>query len=252
MFLGNRRRLLVGLILILVPFMLGLGIASWALAGPEAMPDAQSALLSDEAVRVEQDEWIVFTPAELAPTAGLVIYPGARVAPEAYAPLARAVAEAGYLAVIVPMPLNLAVLAPNRAAEVIAAFPEVSKWAIAGHSLGGSMAASFAESRPGTVQGLALWASYPAQSTNLSDNNLQVISVFGTLDGLTSLDDIRASADLLPADARWVAVEGGNHAQFGSYGDQTGDNPATVSAEAQQAQIVAATLELLYSLANGN
>ena len=42
-----------------------------------------------------------------------------------------------------------------------------------------------------------------------------------------------------------MEIEGGNHAQFGNYGPQKGDQPATISAEEQQAQTVAAIEEFL-------
>jgi pimeloyl-ACP methyl ester carboxylesterase len=120
------------------------------------MPEALAALESDAGVLVETAPWLVFRPANQDPSIGLILYPGGRVDPRAYAPTARALAEEGYLVVIVPMPLNLAVLAPGRAAEVMAAFPGIKSWAIGGHSLGGAMAANFAHSNPGAVRGLGL------------------------------------------------------------------------------------------------
>jgi pimeloyl-ACP methyl ester carboxylesterase len=170
------------------------------------------------------------------------------VDPRSYAPAARTIAQEGYLVVIVPMPLNLAVFASDAAAEVIMAYPEVSHWAIGGHSLGGAMAARFAYSHPDDVQGLVLWAAYPDGSNDLSGRRLPVSSIYGTLDGLATPEKIAASHALLPMTAEWVAIEGGNHAQFGWYGPQSGDNPATISREGQQRQVVAATLELLASL----
>jgi hypothetical protein len=108
------------------------------------------------------------------------------------------------------------------------------------------MAARFAHGHPSTVHGLVLWASYPAASDDLSDRgDLAVASIYGTLDGLATEDKIAASRPLLPPDTRWVAIEGGNHAQFGWYGPQPGDNPATIGREAQQRETVAATLALL-------
>jgi len=98
------------------------------------------------------------------------------------------------------------------------------------------------------VKGLLLWASYPAASDDLSDLDLAVISIYGTLDGLASEEEVVDSRDLLPADTRWVAVEGGNHAQFAWYGPQSGDNPATISRDDQQELVVAATLDLLARL----
>ena len=62
---------------------------------------------------------------------------------------------------------------------------------------------------------------------------------------MTTIDEIKASAALLPSDATFVPIEGGNHAQFGWYGPQSGDNPASISHAEQQAQTVAATAALL-------
>jgi len=55
---------------------------------------------------------------------------------------------------------------------------------------------------------------------------------------------------LLLSDVRWVAIEGGNHGQFGWYGPQSGDNPTAISREAQQAQVVQATLEMLNAMSD--
>ena len=75
-----------------------------------------------------------------------------------------------------------------------------------------------------------------------------MVSLSGTLDGLATPDKIESTKKLLPADTKYVAIEGGNHAQFGWYGSQDGDNTATISREAEQDQVVEATEELLQSL----
>lgn len=110
------------------------------------------------------------------------------------------------------------------------------------------MAARFAYQNPSAVQGLVLWAAYPVTTDDLSRSGLSVVSISGTLDGLSTPGDIAASRPLLPADTIWVAIDGGNHAQFGWYGAQPGDNAASISRESQQAQIVAATAALLARL----
>lgn len=236
------------LLLLLLPLLAVTGFVIWAGTGPEPMPEALAALESDDAVQVETDPWLTFRPAGVEPSTGLILYPGGRVDPRAYAPAARAIAEEGFLVVIPPMPLNLAFFAPDRAAEVISAFPEIKHWAVGGHSLGGAMTARFGHQNPGPVAGLALWASYPASSDDLSGQDLAVASIYGTRDGVATVEEISASRPLLPPDTQWAAIEGGNHAQFGWYGPQSGDNEATISREEQQAQIVAATLELLREL----
>jgi predicted alpha/beta-hydrolase family hydrolase len=236
---------LLPLVLILI---LG-GFVIWASTPAGPMPQALAALQSDADVQVETEPWFVFTPLADTPAVGLVLYPGARVDPRSYAPAAHALAEEGYLVVIVPMPLNLAVLAPNRAAEVMAAYPAIDRWAVGGHSLGGAMSARFAYENPEAVPGLVLWAAYPASTDDLSGHPLAATSIYATRDGLATVDKIMASRPLLPGDTRWVAIEGGNHAQFGWYGPQSGDGIATISREEQQRQIVVATLELLAHLA---
>ena len=224
--------------------------AAWGLLIPEPMPEAMEAMQSDSQVIVTSDPWIVFQPAELIPTTGLIIYPGGRVDPRAYAPLAYALAAQGFLVVIVPMPLNLAVFGTNSAGSVIQSYPDIQQWVIGGHSLGGSMAALYADKHRDQIDGLVLSASYPASSNNLADSNIKVASIYGTQDGLATKDKIDASRELLPADTTWVPIEGGNHAQFGWYGDQSGDNPATINRQDQQAQLIQATLDLLQSVQN--
>jgi hypothetical protein len=236
------------LLLLMLPFLAVAAFVVWASTGPGPMPEALVALQSDDVVRVETEPWLTFQPVDMEPTTGLILYPGGRVDPRAYAPTARAIAEGGYLVVIAPMPLDFAFLAPDEAANVMAEFPEIEQWAVGGHSLGGAMTARFVHQNPGAVAGLVLWASYPASSDTLSGHDLAVASIYGTRDGLATGKEISASRPLLPPHTQWTAIEGGNHAQFGWYGPQSSDNEATISRDEQQTLIVAATLELLRQL----
>ncbi len=228
--------------------VLTLGFVIWGSTPAKPMPEALASLQPDSAVGVEIGKWLVFSPLGTQPTTGFIIYPGGRVDYRAYAPAAHQIAAQGYLVVIVHVPLNLAVINPAAAANVIAAYPQIQHWAVGGHSLGGSMAANFIHSHPGIVQGLVLWASYPASSDDLSSAGVKVLSISGTLDGLSTPAKIEASRALLPADTTFVPIEGGDHAQFGWYGPQAGDNPATISREDQQRQVVQATLDFLAGL----
>lgn len=212
------------------------------------MPDVQVALQSDDQVEVLDGNWLVFRPKGINPDTGLIFYQGSRVATRSYAPAAHAIAAKGFLVVIPQMPLNQAVFAPDTAAEVIGRYPAVQHWAIGGHSLGGAMAARFAYQNQDVIQGLVLWASYPASSDNLSSSTMQAVSISGTLDGLATPEKIAASRALLPSDTLWIAIDGGNHAQFGWYGDQPGDHPATILREKQQAQTIEATITLLKNI----
>lgn len=246
-----KKRTWIILILLLLPIILILGFAAWALTGPDATAEAQTALNSDNRVIVsEVNGWTVFTPTAAQPSTGLILYPSARIDPDAFAPVARDIAAAGYLVVVTPMPLNLALFNPGQAADVIAAFPDIEHWAVGGHSLGGAMAANFAANNPDQVDGLVLWAAYPAQMDNLSNQDLAVISIYGTNDGIATPQEIEDSRPFLPPDTLFVPIEGGNHGQFAAYGPQAGDNPAAISPAEQQAQTVEATIELLASLSD--
>ena len=231
--------------LVLLPLLLITGFVLWALTPPAPLEEAQRALASNPWVEIQTQPWITFSPLEHPKTTGLILYPGGRIDPRAYAPAAAAIASSGYLVVIVPMPLNLAVLDPQAGAEVIAGHPEIENWAIGGHSLGGAMAASFAHAHPEQVDGLVLWAAYPARKDDLSQNQLEVVSIFASLDGLADLKQIQASQSLLPKSTEWIEIEGGNHSQFGWYGNQWGDNPAAISRSEQQREVIQTTLDLL-------
>jgi pimeloyl-ACP methyl ester carboxylesterase len=232
-----------------VLLLLGLVVfVVWALNAAPPMAESLAAMASDETVTVQSEPWLVFQPTQGTPTTGLIFYPGGRVDARAYAPVAHKIAEKGYLVVVVPMPLNLAVFGASQAGDVMSAFPDVDHWVIGGHSLGGSMAANFADNNPDLIDGIVFLASYPADSDDLSDQDIESLSIYGTQDGLASPSKILALRSLLPQDTNWLAIEGGNHAQFGWYGSQSGDNDATISRIEQQEQIQQAILELLASV----
>ncbi len=224
----------------------------WALNTAEPTREALAALQPTGSVEVETDPWLVFRPAGEEPALGLILYPGGRVDPRAYAPLAAAIAEEGFLVVITPMPLNLAVFDLSAADDVIRAFPEIQSWAVGGHSLGGAMAARYLRMNPTRAQALVLWAAYPAQSDSLRNERISAVSIYGTRDGLAGPADIEAARPLLPADTRYIPIEGGNHAQFAWYGEQPGDLQATIPPLDQQDQIVTATVDLLNAIGEQN
>jgi acetyl esterase/lipase len=227
------------------------GFVGWTqVARYPALPEAAKTAASAQRTR---QGWLVFGPAQPKnnPT-GFVFYPGALVDVEAYAPLAQALAERGITTVIVNMPLNVAILNPNKANEVLAAFPQIQRWAIGGHSLGGSMAGQFLQSHPELthkIRGLVLWGSRLSAGIDVSALPIQAISIYGTNDGLApeNLGETGRRAGL-PVGAQFVPIAGGNHAMFGAYGPQKGDNPAQLSSTESQKQIVAATAEFLGSL----
>jgi hypothetical protein len=244
--LGRPRRHTVGVALLAIVLVLVGGFA-WYVQPQPVLPEATASLASTPAVTFARtDAGLEWAPADATPTTGLVIYPGGKVPPEAYGPAAQAIAALGYLAVIAPMPFNLAVLDLDAGDRVRAAHPEIETWAIAGHSLGGSMAAQHVANRPDAYDGLAFWAAYAA--TDLAALDLSATSIYGTLDaGAPRMSGTEARA-ALPGGAVFVPIGGGNHEQMGWYTGQPNDPPATISREDQQAQVVSATLAMLDGL----
>ena len=236
-----KRILLVALVIVIL--LVG-SFVIWASTTNSLMPEAQASLAGTSLVSVTDDGFIEFMPHDVQPDTGLILYPGGKVLPGAYAPMALSVAEEGYYAAIVYAPLNLAFFNVNAAQAVIDAHPEIEHWVVGGHSLGGVAAALFSQSNT-SVEGLVLMASYPANDGLSSREDLDAVSIYGTQDGLANVTTIQDSKNLLPASAEFVAIEGGNHGQFGYYGDQSGDNPATISRDDQQSQVVAAIISLL-------
>jgi hypothetical protein len=60
---------------------------------------------------------------------------------------------------------------------------------------------------------------------------------------MLNMDKIVAGRELMPQDYKEVCIEGGNHAQFGSYGAQKGDGTAAIPAEEQWARTVEVFIE---------
>jgi hypothetical protein len=231
---------------LLVVLVVG-AVAGFVLATSERrpLPEAMEALASDGQVRVEQEPWLTFAPADGTPDTGFIFYPGGRIDPVGYAPLMKAIAAQGYLVVVPEMPLNIAAFGPNTADAILAAYPEIDRWVIGGHSVGGAMAAQYTHTHPEKIDGLAIWASYPPDGADLSGLEIPVTSIYGSRETRVTDASVAERQHLLPADTVYVRIEGGDHHQFGSYEIDPAERRATVDRAAQQAQILQATLSLL-------
>lgn len=215
--------------------MLAVCFAAWIIYVGDyyhADDTAMEALCTGGDVAVEWlgDGVAVFRPE--GAEAGLIFYPGGKVEFTAYAPLMRGLAEEGILCLLVRMPCNLAVLDMDAAEGLQGEFPEVGEWYMAGHSLGGAMAAGYAAGHADEYEGLVLLAAYPA--VDISQSGLGALSVYGSEDGVLDMGKYNSSKSNLPADMEEHIIEGGCHAQFGSYGMQDGDGEPGIDGEEQR------------------
>lgn len=193
--------------------------------------DAVEAFAPMNSVSAErfEDGTMVFKPEHA--TKGFVFYPGGKVEYTAYQPLMAACAQRGILCILVEMPFNLAVLDINAADGLQEQYPEIEKWYIGGHSLGGSMAASYLTDHIDDYDGLILLGSY--STADLSETGLDVLSVYGSEDKVMNRVKYDAYKPNLPSDLIEVVIEGGCHAYFGMYGAQDGDGKPTITNEEQ-------------------
>ncbi|GAA6394345.1 alpha/beta hydrolase [Lawsonibacter sp. OA9] len=162
-----------------------------------------------------------------------IFYPGAKVEGAAYLSLLDRLRQTGLTCILVEMPFHLAIFDVNAAEDVMAQFPDIRHWYLAGHSMGGAMASQFASEHPDKVEGLILLGTYPYGDYPVEDT----LTVYGSLN--------QSVEDKIDYTENVVKIEGGNHAQFGNYGPQKGDLPAAISAEEQQAQTVAAITDFI-------
>jgi pimeloyl-ACP methyl ester carboxylesterase len=205
---------------------------------------AQMPFGREVAVDTDDNGNLIFSPIG-APRAGLIFYPGGKVEHTAYEPLMRALAERGILCVLVKMPFRLAVLDSAAAKGIPARFSEVGTWYLAGHSLGGSMAAYYLEEPAERYAGLVLLGAY--STSDLSGSELSVLSIYGSEDGVLDREAYAEYLPNLPAELAEYVIEGGNHAFFGTYGQQEGDGTAAITNEEQ----IALTADVIAAFIGG-
>ena len=190
-------------------------------------------LESDEKVHVEKTDtgWLFDGPSE---SEAFIFYPGAKVEETAYAPLLHRIAEQKMDVFLVKVPFRIAFLGIDLADKITEKY-SYDRWYIGGHSLGGVAACSYAEKHPEQIGGVILLASYPVRSIK---NIPALVSIYGSEDGVLNMEKMAETEKYAPENYTSHVIEGGNHAQFGNYGEQKGDGEPRISADEQQKQTV--------------
>lgn len=231
---GKKARLLAAGLLL----ALAIAPAAYLSGGYDASPDALSAMEGSRHLGHVQ----VFEPEEIC--GGLIFYPGGLVDHRAYAPLMQALSARGVLCLLTEMPLDLAVLDIRAADGLQALYPQVDRWLIGGHSLGGAMAADYAADHTEEYDGVVLLGAY--STADLSRTDLSVLCVYGTQDGVLNREEYAQCQRYYPQAFSEIVIEGGCHAYFGDYGEQKGDGEPAISREEQieiTADAIASMLE---------
>ena len=226
------KKLLIALGVVVLLLALCAGAFFWYVSDYYRAEDVALDVLAQDSGISVQDNLTVLSPTVPSDTA-IIFYPGTKVEAEAYLPLLEQIKQTGVTCILVHMPFNMAIFDADAAEDVMEQFPDIQHWYMAGHSMGGAMASQFASEHPDEIDGLILlgayiYGDYPDEKT---------LTVYGSLN--------QSVEDHIDYTENIVEIEGGNHAQFGNYGPQKGDLPATISTEEQQEQTVAAIEEFI-------
>lgn len=230
---GKKGKKTAKVLLLICIMILGVVIACAAYLGDYYHADIESidTFFGENYVEMQigENNNISFEPKDA--TTGFIFYPGGKVEYTAYIPLMKELASEGVLCVLVEMPFNLAVLDSDAAEGIQKQYPEIKEWYIGGHSLGGSMAASYLSDCVDDFDGLILLGSY--STVDLSETDLAVLSIYGSEDLVMNREKYEANKTNLPEDFTETILDGGCHAYFGMYGAQDGDGVPTITNEEQ-------------------
>lgn len=203
----------------------------------------------------ETDDFIILSSHTVEPTKTFIFYPGGLVDPHSYLTWQdKLVASTPKLRIVtVKMPSNLAVLNSGKGELLFTRFKNTEQWIAGGHSLGGVMSTNLVNGNPLKIEGLIYLAAYPSDD-KLKDYQGSVFSISAEFDGLATAEDISSHVDDLPeaynmfnendfpsaiqGKTLYYEIKGGNHAQFGSYGEQDNDLEPTITREEQQNELI--------------
>lgn len=158
----------------------------------------------------------------------IILVPGGKVMPSAYEYLAYNIAKEGYKVTIIKAPFQLAILNPYQANKY---FEEDKDNIIMGHSLGGVVASLNASKE--TYEALLIMGSYPIADVK----DTKTVLLVGSEEGLLDNENFYESQETLINGYQHI-IEGGNHAYFGFYGEQKGDNQALLTNKEQQDYVI--------------
>ncbi|WP_382549416.1 alpha/beta hydrolase, partial [Streptomyces sp. NPDC057131] len=172
---------------------------------------------------------------------GFIIFSGAKADEKAYAYMAKLLNEAGHTVIIPKVMFHMSATGINHGFEIMESNPEIEKWFLIGHSLGGLPISSIADKEPDKLQGIAFLASY--MITDLSRLDISAIRITASNDKIMNKKRMEEHLDYLPENSTSVVIDGANHQGFGAYDSLSRDGEATMSWKEQQERTVRLILD---------
>lgn len=225
--------------------MAGVLFTLWMFYSYESHGVDESLFQSNNLVKVKNtDNYFLFTPKKKFKNV-VIFYPGAMVETEAYVPLCRKIADSGIQVYLIKMPWRLASKGYNKPKELHLFNDTTKNYILAGHSQGGKMAVQFVYENPKLIDKLILIATTHPRDISLAEAEIPILKIYGSNDGVASEKAIFENKSKLPKSAKFFKIEGANHAQFGYYGFQLGDDKANISREQQQKETLDEILKFI-------
>ncbi|MCD8148576.1 MAG: alpha/beta hydrolase [Clostridiales bacterium] len=201
----------------------------------KAFPEAQE--IAEKMDVIDRDYWFHGDK-----KAGFLIFTGAQTDEPAYAYIAYLLHRETYPVVIPKQPFQMSVFGTKHGMEIMDSHPEIEKWILVGHSLGGVPVSRIAAARPDRVIGTAFLATYA--SIDLSGLDISAIRIVAENDGIMNNDRMSNFNHNLPEDSATVVIKGANHQGFAAYDSLSNlDGKATISWQEQNELSVRYILE---------
>ena len=219
-------------------------------------PEVRSALRSDRVVDVflaDEESRLMLIPSGGELNTALILFPEGNMDIRTYAPIGQEIARRGYAVVFLSRRLETGAPMAEEKARIealMAAYPQITRWVVGGHTWGAQVGARYAAAYPDRVAGVVLWGARLSADSSLADTDLPVLMVYGTLDD-QNVDLLANNQPWLPEHTVWAPIEGGNRVRFASFGPMPADIGATISAEEQQAQAAVITVKFLLENVQG-
>lgn len=226
-------------------FICAISFIIWVLYSYQSHGVSKSLLESNNKITVKDNEdYFLFEPKQTTDKV-FIFYPGAMVDPKAYVPLCRKISENSIKVYLIKMPWRLASNGYELPKKLGLLSDKSKTYILGGHSQGGKMAAEFVKENPNLIDKLILIGTTHPRDISLTDITIPILKIYGSNDGVADKKSIFRNKAKLPATAKFVEIKGANHAQFGYYGFQLGDNSAGISREQQQKETFKIIMEFI-------
>lgn len=241
----TKKKWTVKKIIVTIWMTIGIVFTCWLFYSYQSHGVDEQLLQNSSIVTIDiTDDFYSFTPIKESKNI-VIFYPGAMVAPKAYVPLCRKIAENNIKVYLIKMPWRLASKGYNKPKELNLFKDTTKTYILSGHSQGAKMAAQFVYENPYLINKLILIGTSHPRDISLANSRISILKIYGSNDGLADEKSIQDNKSKLPKTTLFAQIDGANHSQFGYYGFQLGDNKASINREQQQEETLKCILDFI-------